>query len=312
MIFKTYNEKLLVLACSLLILPMAVAADLPQKFVGIWATADSSFDGEFFLGGRAVYLDKNGDGVLLGGPLSPSCTHVSCARPAGMRFRASATSDQTALISTSQDMAGNTISGTGWTHDVATDTLRSEMMSIRGTIFSHRSALVSPEVMETYLVQLRQLEKDKPSGVEAYTVPSHAMEPTLQEKAAVLVDTRVYETSSPERGHIIVYESLKNQGVAYIYRVVAVPGDTVEVKDWTLIVNGKTVEPYAASRKRSMPLSRNMPPVSVPKETVFVIGDNWDNSLDSRFRGVVSRHDIKGKVILQKISEFEGDFMPVK
>ena len=229
-----------------------------------------------------------------------------------MVFHASTGEDRNAIVSTSLDMAGKTVSATCWTHDAATDTLRSEMMPTRGTRFTHRAVAVSPDVMHTYLDQLRRLAKDMPSGFETYVVPSKAMEPTLMKNAIVLVDARPYQASAPQRGHIVVYEAVKDQRNAYLHRIVAVPGDTVEIRDWTLMVNGKAAERPRTAAQGSMGFSRNMAPMRIPGGTVFVMGDNWDYSMDSRFRGVVSRQDIKGRVFMQKASAFEGDFVPVE
>jgi len=300
--------------CGLLAVQVAFAAEFPAKLAGIWATEDATFDGDYFLGGVAVYLDKAGKGLMMGGPSSPACANVSCARPTGISFHAVAGTTQNEIVCSMKDMTGKTMSATCMTYDPSTDTLRNEMMGMRGMRFMHRTRSVPPDVMNTYSVSLRQAEKDLPSGFAAYIMPSHAMEPTLSEGVQVLVDVRVYQSGIPQRGDIVVYEAGKDKRLDYIHRVVGLPGDQLEIRNGKLLLNGQAVEaPYAASAgKTTLPYSRTMAPVTVPDGTVFLLGDNWDGSLDSRAQGVIPLRDVKGRVFMQKPSMFEGDFSPVK
>jgi signal peptidase I len=110
-----------------------------------------------------------------------------------------------------------------------------------------------------------------------------------------------------------VYRIAEDQGGFCFHRIVALPGDVIEIRDWTLFVNGNVIDvPYASLPKGREAFSKKMDAMTVPAGTVFVLGDNWDNSADSRFRGVIALQDVMGKIFAQKPSTFEGEFAPVR
>jgi signal peptidase I len=117
-------------------------------------------------------------------------------------------------------------------------------------------------------------------------------------------------TSAPTRGDIIAFHYPLNPKTTFLKRVVAVGGDTVEIRDKRLIVNGSAIEePYAAHEDpQTYPKDPTLPepyrsrdqfgPFLVPRESYFVLGDNRDKSSDSRFWGPVPRANVIGRVIL--------------
>lgn len=145
--------------------------------------------------------------------------------------------------------------------------------------------------------------------VSVFTIPSGSMLNTIQIGDYILVnklsyglklpfsDTWIYKGEGPQYGDIIVFKYPKNTSVDYIKRVVGLPGDVVEMRDKQFYRNGKKVEEdYIVNTRPNWigPLD-NMAPFKVPADQYFVMGDNRDNSEDSRAWGTVGRDAIYGK-----------------
>ncbi len=141
----------------------------------------------------------------------------------------------------------------------------------------------------------------KSSFIHAYKLPSGTMEPTLLIGDHILID-RTPSAREPHRGDVIVFEFPEDPKRDFIKRVVAVGGDTVEIRNKELFVNGKAVaEPYVVHKEPEMvPASvnprDNFGPKPVPVSSYFVLGDNRDRSYDSRFWGTVPNAKVKGTV----------------
>lgn len=146
--------------------------------------------------------------------------------------------------------------------------------------------------------------------VQAFKIPSESMLQTLQVGDHLLVNKFIYGVkwpftnnyivrgADPERGDIVVFEYPRNPSLDYIKRIVGVPGDVVEMRNKQFYRNGQPVkEAYIRNidGNRMEPERDNMPPLTVPPDHYFVMGDNRDNSQDSRFWGVVERSAIRGK-----------------
>jgi signal peptidase I len=108
----------------------------------------------------------------------------------------------------------------------------------------------------------------------------------------------------PKSGDIIVFRFPKDRSIDYIKRVVGEPGDKIEIKDKKLFRNGKRADdPHAHFSSTTMlPASvspkDNFGPITVPEGKYFVMGDNRDNSSDSRFWGFVESSDVLGKAFI--------------
>jgi signal peptidase I len=148
------------------------------------------------------------------------------------------------------------------------------------------------------------------SVVQAFWVPSGSMLPTIQIGDHIFVNKLAYSVRLPligtelvkigdlHRDDIVVFVSPIDPATDLIKRVIAVPGDTVEIRNKQLFVNGeKLADPHAFfSDKAVMSTPRdNMKPTQVPEGKFFVMGDNRDRSYDSRFWGFANISDIKGK-----------------
>jgi len=161
--------------------------------------------------------------------------------------------------------------------------------------------------------------------VQAFKIPSGSMLPTLQIGDHLLVNKFIYgvklpftqitllPVSSPEFGDIIVFKFPEDESKDFIKRVIGVPGDTLRIDDKQVYRNGKLLtEPYAQHTsprivERSFPMSKWPPhdfdprardslgPITVPEDAYFVMGDNRDESYDSRFWGFVQEEAILGQ-----------------
>ena len=174
-------------------------------------------------------------------------------------------------------------------------------------------------------------------GVEAFKIPTSSMEHTLLVGDFLLVNKAVYGArvpgtpwtlpaiEEPERGDVIVFNPPHEPDKNYVKRVVGVPGDTLEMREKVLYVNGHPLdEPYAQyidqegdamhqamtwqrgylvasptrryqQARRYHPSRDTWGPISVPEDRFFVLGDNRDNSEDSRYWGFVRRDAIRGR-----------------
>jgi signal peptidase I len=157
--------------------------------------------------------------------------------------------------------------------------------------------------------------------IQAFKIPSGSMIPTLLIGDHLLVNKFLLGTPvdipftnvhlfrmpglrKPQRGDIIVFKYPEDPTRDFIKRVIGVEGDIIESKDKTLFVNGnKQVEAYVQHvdsniKPASLDGRDNFGPIRVPQDTVFAMGDNRDQSYDSRFWGFVGLSKIKGKAIV--------------
>jgi signal peptidase I len=118
----------------------------------------------------------------------------------------------------------------------------------------------------------------------AYHIPSESMVPTLEVGDVVVVSKLNYLLSGPERGHVIVFDHPQEHGTDLIKRVVGIAGDRVEGRDGQVWVNGSASGP-----------SSDFAPLQVPKDQLFVMGDNRGNSADSRYWGFVPLGLVRGR-----------------
>lgn len=152
--------------------------------------------------------------------------------------------------------------------------------------------------------------------VQAFKIPSGSMEPTLLVGDHILVskflygikipftDIRLFPIRHPQRSDIIVFIYPVEPDKDFIKRVIGIPGDTVEIKNKQVYINGKLLNaPYSVHVENSVFPAHvqprdNLGPVSVPAGKYFVMGDNRDRSYDSRFWGFVNESSIKGKAFI--------------
>jgi signal peptidase I len=152
--------------------------------------------------------------------------------------------------------------------------------------------------------------------VQAFKIPSGSMKPTLLVGDHILVNKFIYgvkvpfsnitliPVKDPKRGDIVVFKFPEDPKKDFIKRVIAVAGDTVQIRNKKVYINDKPMEdPYGShldphlipggARPRD-----NLGPVTVPPNSLFVMGDNRDHSYDSRFWGFVNQSAVKGKAFI--------------
>ncbi len=174
--------------------------------------------------------------------------------------------------------------------------------------------------------------------VEAYRIPSGSMEGTLLDGDFLLVNKAIYGAEvpllglrlpawrEPRRGDLLVFDSVEEPGKRVVKRLVGLPGDTLEMRGGSLLVNGVPLpEPYARHdyvEKSESPESRlrmrawqvrylvgrdptgydpdlqDWGPLLVPRDSLFVLGDNRDNSYDGRYWGFVPRSHVRGRPLV--------------
>ncbi|MCK9221784.1 MAG: signal peptidase I [Limnochordia bacterium] len=129
----------------------------------------------------------------------------------------------------------------------------------------------------------------------AFTIDGPSMLPTLTDGERLLIDKVTYRFRPPKRGEIVVFKYPASPKHYFIKRVVALPGDVVAIKHGKLLLNGNPVdEPYINQQ-----MWDELDPVEVPEDSFFVLGDNRNNSKDSRSKdvGFVPRDLIIGRAI---------------
>ncbi|MGH2398312.1 MAG: signal peptidase I [bacterium] len=135
--------------------------------------------------------------------------------------------------------------------------------------------------------------------VQAFYIPSGSMEPTLQVDDRILVSKFSYRLGSVKRGDVIVFHYPLNPGKDFVKRVVALNGETVELRDGVVLINNIPItELYpTALAGGDRACTSNYGPQTIPEGQLFVLGDNRCNSEDSRFFGFVPAQNVVGKAL---------------
>jgi signal peptidase I len=134
-----------------------------------------------------------------------------------------------------------------------------------------------------------------PFFVEAYKMPSGSMKPTLLIGDHFIVNKLIYKITVPRRGDVFVSKYPGNPTEGYLKRLIGQPGDEVEILGRLVLINGKPLEENYVQYIIPESVYDHFGPYRVPPENYFVLGDNRDNSMDSRFIGFVPREYLLGK-----------------
>jgi len=148
---------------------------------------------------------------------------------------------------------------------------------------------------------------------QAFHIPSGSMEDTLLEGDFLFVSKTLYGAEipftggkrlpairPPHRGDIIVFRYPEDPTEDFIKRCIGVPGDVIECRDKVVYVNGEAQdEPYTKHTQlnRQVPVRDNFGPYTVPEGKFFMLGDNRENSRDSRYWGFVDYSQLRGKAL---------------
>ncbi|MBN1382866.1 MAG: signal peptidase I [Deltaproteobacteria bacterium] len=152
--------------------------------------------------------------------------------------------------------------------------------------------------------------------IQAFKIPSGSMLPTLQIGDHILVNKFIYgikipyfrktllNITEPKRGDIIVFIFPEDRSKDFIKRVIGIGGDTIEIRNKKIFLNGLPYNDEHGVYKEdfiipgSLQPRDNYGPVTVPKGSYFVMGDNRDHSADSRYWGFVESKDVLGKAFI--------------
>jgi signal peptidase I len=152
--------------------------------------------------------------------------------------------------------------------------------------------------------------------IQAYKIPSGSMKPTLLIGDHILVSkfnygirlplirSNLVPVGIPKRGDIVVFIYPEDRSKDFIKRLIGLPGDTIEIRDKKILVNGLPWNDIHGVNVDSLIIPGsvqprdNFGPVTVPEGSLFVMGDNHDESYDSRFWGFVPMKDVLGKALI--------------
>ena len=129
---------------------------------------------------------------------------------------------------------------------------------------------------------------------QPFYIPSGSMEPTLKPDDRIIVNKFTYRFSQPKRGDVMVFKYPRDPKRDFIKRVVGLPGENLEIKDSVVYINKKAVpQPFLDPGLRF----GSFGPVDIPDGNYFMMGDNRNNSEDSRVWGTLPRENIVGKAM---------------
>lgn len=182
--------------------------------------------------------------------------------------------------------------------DAAASPVRKRKSLVREYVEAIAIAVLLALVIRTFVVQ-------------AFTIPSGSMVPTLLVGDYILVnkflygaeipftDLRLPALREPGRGDIVVFKYPEDERRDFIKRVIGLPGEEIFIKDRTVYVNGRPLlEPYTVYNSSGSHAGLEYGPIVVPPNAYFMMGDNRDNSQDSRYWGFLRRDKIRGKAFL--------------
>lgn len=136
---------------------------------------------------------------------------------------------------------------------------------------------------------------------QSLEITGDSMYPTLKNKERIVVEKVTYKSRVPERGEVVVFRSLQNDTIFLIKRVIALPGDTLGLADGKIVVNGNSIdESYLStgvevSDLGELTMYSNSP---IPEGSLAVMGDNREESFDSRMFGLVPFDNLVGKAFV--------------
>jgi len=167
------------------------------------------------------------------------------------------------------------------------------------------------EYAETLIIALAIALFVRSFVVQAFKIPSSSMEPTLLVGDHILVNKFLYGTripvigkkvfsfSKPRRGDVIVFIFPNDRSKDYIKRVIGLSGEKVEIRERKIYINDRLIEdPWGVFNSWGPSGRDTYGPKMIPQNSLFVMGDNRDNSEDSRYWGYVPLDDVLGKAFI--------------
>jgi signal peptidase I len=167
-------------------------------------------------------------------------------------------------------------------------------------------------VVAAAAVLIEQAGERRLSGMRTFKIPSSGMAPALLLGDYLIAERGPYSSGKPIRGDIAVFAYPEDTTKFFIKRIVGLGGEKLAIKKKTVFINGKPLEePYKAHNDREVYPARiaprdNMKTITIPEDSVFVLGDNRDFSHDSRFWGYVKVKDIEYRPLYIYLSKTES------
>jgi len=186
-------------------------------------------------------------------------------------------------------------------------------MSITPNDLSRKRKSTAREWIESIIIAFVLAMIIRTFLVQAFKIPTGSMRPTLLEGDLILVNKFIYGAKipfvdvnlpvfrSPRRGDVVVFIYPENPKKDFIKRLIAIEGETVEIENGTIFINGQPLLDTVFSQRyyyNRGEFGQEGKKIVVPKNSIFVLGDNSASSQDSRFWGFVPRKNILGKAIL--------------
>ncbi len=172
------------------------------------------------------------------------------------------------------------------------------------------------ETAEAFIIAIIMALLIRTFFIQAFKIPSGSMQPTLLPGDHILVNkfsygfkipftrTTLIPIGDPKRNDVIVFIYPKDEHKDFIKRVIGLPGDTVQMTNRKISINGEPFDDKYGfftdqrSKPPFLPKKVNYGPITVPENHLFVMGDNRDNSHDSRYWGYVPLDSVKGKALI--------------
>lgn len=140
--------------------------------------------------------------------------------------------------------------------------------------------------------------------LEIYKIPSNSMKPALSRGDIILVDKSAYDTKTPQAKDVVIFKAPDDPKTHCVKRIVATPGEKLEIRLRSVYINGKKMSEYYVAHTFFLPRSSKkikkefFGPITIPPKKYFLMGDNRDNSHDSRNYGYVERSAIFARPLL--------------
>lgn len=131
----------------------------------------------------------------------------------------------------------------------------------------------------------------------SYIVPTKSMENTIMTSDCIIGDKLAFINSKPERGDIITFNG--KDGKTLVKRVIALPSETVDIRDNSVFINGEKLDESYTIGSTEQLSSNNEFPYKLDKDEIWVMGDNRENSSDSRVFGPIKLSQVESKILFR-------------
>jgi signal peptidase I len=149
------------------------------------------------------------------------------------------------------------------------------------------------------------------SSTRAYKIPTQAMSPALEIGDSLVADMKAYEKRAPARGDVIILKYPNDESVPYVKRVIGLSGEKLEIANRSVYINGSPLTESYVQHTDPASIYEHWGPYTIPQNRYFVMGDNRDNSQDSRFWGYVKKHQVLGRATyLYSRTQFAQTVLP--